>query len=82
MSITAATVTTDTITTTAEPIDCLLDAMITAQNTLGQISWDTITTEAAHGTYRDPAGTTAQVTVIDTGSTGLLGAVQDWMATN
>jgi hypothetical protein len=77
MSIPAAIITEYTITTSNEPIDCLLDAMLTAQNSLCQISWDTITAEAAHGTYRDPAGTTAQVTVIDTGSTGLLGAVKD-----
>jgi len=82
MSITAAIITKHTITTNNEPIGCLLDAMLTAQHTLGQISWDTITMEAAHGTYRDQADTTAQVTVIDTGSTGLLGAVKDWMATH
>ena len=82
MSITAATITEHTITTTAEPIDCLLDAMITAQKTLGQIRWDHITMESARGTYRDPAGATASVTVIDTASTGLLGAVKDWLATN
>jgi hypothetical protein len=82
MSITAAIITEHTITTTAEPIDCLLDAMITAQKTFGQISWDAITMEAVHGTYRDPAGATAQVTVIDTAATGLLGAVKDWMPAN
>ena len=82
MSITAATITEHAITTTAEPIDCLLDAMIAAQNTLGQIAWDTITMESAHGTYRDPAGASATVTVIDTASAGLLGAVKNWMATD
>jgi hypothetical protein len=40
MSITAAIITEHTITTNNEPIDCLLDAMLTAQNTLGQISWE------------------------------------------
>jgi hypothetical protein len=82
MSITAAIITEHTITTNAEPIDCLLDAMITAQKTLGQITWDKITMEAAHGTYRDPAGATASVTVIDTADTALLAAVKDWMPTN
>jgi hypothetical protein len=82
MSITAAIITEHTITTTAEPIDCLIDAMITAQKTLGQITWDKITMEAAHGTYRDPAGATASVTVIDTADTALLAAVKDWMPTN
>jgi hypothetical protein len=82
MSITAAIITEHTITTTAEPIDCLIDAMITAQKTLGQITWDKITMETAHGTYRDPAGATASVTVIDTADTALLDAVKDWMPTN
>jgi hypothetical protein len=56
--------------------------MITAQKALGQITWDKITTETAHGTYRDPAGASASVTVIDTADTALLAAVKDWMSTN
>jgi len=83
MSIHAATITKHVITSTAEPIDCLLDAMISAQKTLGQISWVDITMDSAHGTYRNAAtGTTEVVTVIDTASAALEGVVNDWMATS
>ncbi len=80
MSIHAATITKHTITSTAEPIDCLLDAMITAQKTLGQISWDDITLDSAHGTYRDTdTGVIETVTVIDVTSRALETAVKDWL---
>jgi hypothetical protein len=83
MSIHAATITKRAISSTVEPVDCLLDAMITAQQTLGQISWDDITPDSAHGTYRDrDSGTTEVVTVVDVASAALETLVKDWMATS
>jgi len=79
MTTTAAIITNHVISKT-EPIDGLLDAMITAQKTLGQISWDHITMESAHGTYLDTTGETAHVSVIDISAGVLQGAVKDWMA--
>ena len=79
MTITAAIITNHVISQTG-PVDCLLDAMITAQKTLGQIIWDHITMDSAHGTYRDAAGQTTVVSVIDTSAGVLQGAVKDWMA--
>ena len=81
MSIHAATITKNTIATTAEPIDCLLDAMITAQQILGQITWEEITLDSAHGTYSDAdTGTTETVAVIDVSSHAIETAVKDWLA--
>jgi hypothetical protein len=81
MSIHAATITKHTISSTAEPIDCLLDAMITAQNTLGQINWVDITLDSARGTYRDDGtGDIETVTVIDVSSRALETVVKDWLA--
>ena len=80
-TIHAATITKHAIATTAEPIDCLLDAMITAQKTLGQISWVEVTMDSAHGTYRDATTqTTETVTVIDVTSRAIETTVQDWLA--
>ena len=81
MTIHAATITKHAISSTTEPIDCLLDAMITAQKTLGQISWVDITMDSAHGTYRDTdTGATETVTVIDVSSRALETPVKDWLA--
>ena len=42
MSITTAIITGDCIAMIDQPVDCLLDAMIEAQNRVGQITWDDI----------------------------------------
>ena len=80
MSITTAIITNDCIATIDQPVDCLLDAMIEAQNRVGQITWDDIAAERAHGTYRNPAGATAPITVVDTSTTtDLLDTIRTWM---
>ncbi|ART74331.1 hypothetical protein BTO20_37550 (plasmid) [Mycobacterium dioxanotrophicus] len=72
MSIHAAIITTDCIATIAEPLDCLLDAMLDAQNRVGQITWTTIAFDSAYGTYRDSADHEAPITVVDTSATNEL----------
>lgn len=80
MSITAAIITTDTITSLTDPVDHLLDAMFTAQTQFGQITWDTLASDAAHGTYRDPSGNPTPITVVDTSATAtLLATVTGWI---
>ena len=75
MTINTAIITADCITTLDQPVDSLLDAMIEAQNRVGQITWDDISAHRAAGTYR--AGTIA---VVDTGADAALrGAVAAWM---
>jgi len=81
MSITATIITADTITTLTEPVDHLMDAMFTAQQTFGQITWDNLGHDAAHGTYRDGNGTTTRITVVDTNATDtLLSTVAGWIS--
>ncbi len=81
MSITAAIITTDTITSLPAPVDHLLDAMSTAQTQFGQITWDTLASDAAHGTYRDSNGNPTAITVIDTRATTTLRAtITGWIS--
>lgn len=80
MPINATIITTDCIVTLAEPVDCLLDAMIDAQNRLGQITWTNIQIHRAHGTYQGHIGTPAPVVVVDTSATTeLLTSVNTWI---
>ncbi|MDW5610445.1 hypothetical protein [Mycolicibacterium sp. D5.8-2] len=80
MSITTAIITTDCIAMIDQPVDCLLDAMIEAQNRVGQITWNDITGERADGTYRGPANTETPISVVDTSATtDLLTAVRTWL---
>lgn len=83
MPIHAATITKGIISAPGGPSDNLVDAMIAAQKTLGQINWDNITADSAHGTYRDTTTDTAEgVTVIDTASAAIRTVIQDWIAAN
>ena len=80
MTITAAIITSAAITTLTESADCLLDAMVTAQNILGQITWTELGEKASHGTYRTDNEDTATVSVVDTSATAeLRGSVETWM---
>ena len=80
MTINAAIITTDAITTITEPGDCLLDAMFTAQDMLGQITWTALGEKASHGTYRNHTGDTVAVTVVDTSDTRELRRnVDNWL---
>ncbi len=80
MSITAAIITSDTITSLTEPVDSLLDAMFTAQHNLGQITWTDLDMDAARGTYRAANGASTNVTVIDTNATdALTTAITGWI---
>ena len=80
MSINTAIIAHGTIVTTGEPVDCLLDTMVEAQRRVGQITWDTITTEAAHGTYTTD-GSKNPIVVVDTKAhTNLLATVEQWMS--
>jgi hypothetical protein len=79
MSINTAIIAHGTIVTTGETVDCLLDAMVEAQRRVGQITWDTITTEAAHGTYTND-GEKNPIVVVDTNAhTDLLATIEQWM---
>ncbi len=79
MTINTAIITTSCIATINESVDCLLDAMIEAQNRHGQISWDDIRTHRAHGTYRAPAGGQAPITVVDTAAPDLHDTIYTWI---
>ncbi|WP_434085898.1 DUF7280 family protein [Mycolicibacterium rufum] len=81
MTITTAIITANAMTSLDHPVDCLVDTLIEAQRLLGQINWNTITSNRARGTYRSPDGTPASVTVVDTQlSPDLLAEIQTWMA--
>ena len=81
MTINTAIITANAMTSLDHPADCLVDTMIEAQRLLGQINWNTITSNRARGTYRSPDGTPASVTVVDTQpSPDLLAEIQTWMA--
>lgn len=80
MSINTAIIAHGTIVTIGEAVDCLVDAMVEAQRRVGQITWDNITTEAAHGTYTTD-GATNPIVVVDTKAyTNLLAVIEQWMS--
>ncbi|APA78428.1 hypothetical protein BB737_10125 [Mycobacterium avium subsp. hominissuis] len=80
MTINAAIITTDSVTTITVPGDCLLDAMLIAQDKLGQITWTKLGETASHGTYRTAAGGDASVSVVDTSATReLRRSVDNWL---
>ena len=80
MSINTAIITADCVATIDQPVDCLLDAMIEAQNRLGQITWTDITPQRADGTYRGSANPEAPISVVDANATtDVLSALRTWM---
>ncbi len=80
MSITSTIITSDCVVSIEPPVDCLLDAMIEAQNRVGQITWTDITESRAHGSYRGHDRAAAPISVVDTdATTELLGALRTWM---
>ncbi|BBX54655.1 hypothetical protein [Mycolicibacterium poriferae] len=78
MSITTAIITTDCIATIDQPVDCLLDAMIEAQNRVGQITWDDMPSGPTAPTA--PRRSHGPITVVDTSTTtDLLDTIRTWM---
>ncbi|MFV8176728.1 hypothetical protein [Mycolicibacterium peregrinum] len=65
MTIPTAILTNNTRSDLDEPVVSLYETMVTAQEQLGQITWHTITSVLAAGTYQSDTDPSAHVAVLD-----------------